>query len=290
MIIHRFLNENALTELQPETFYGLESLRILLIRTNMLNSITNNTFSGLKTLRLLSLYDNKISCVQKGSLSSLVALKTLNLMSNPLVCSCQMKWLKDWIDQNKLATGNLKCTFPMHLNGKSIQLLGSETFADCRSGSNEECTNVVNISSDKIVLNSAVSKVVGVCPQNCTCRNNIVRCSRSNMKSIPDHIAESVQELYLDSNEITEIPAYIKRLTNLEKLDLSFNKIRFIPENIFESLTKLDTLIISFNSIQCVQERSFAGLKKLRMLSLYGNNVSTIPDKSFRDLRSLSHM
>lgn len=208
-------------------------------------------------------------------------------MSNPLVCNCQMKWLKDWIDQNKLATGNLKCSFPTHLNGKSIQLLGSETFAGCHSDLNEECTSIKK--DDKVVLNSAVSKVE-VCPQNCSCRNNIVRCSRSNLKSIPDHIAHSVQELYLDSNEITEIPAFIKRLTNLEKLDLSFNKIRFIPENIFEGLTKLDTLIISFNNIQCIQEKSFAGLTKLRMLSLYGNNVSTIPDKSFRDLKTLSHM
>ena len=100
----------------------------------------------------------------------------------------------------------------------------------------------------------------------------------------------SVQELYFDSNSITEIPSYIKKLTNLKKLDLSFNKIRSIPSNIFETLNKLDTLIISFNHIKCIKKTSFSGLVKLRMLSLYGNEIKTIPDGSFNDLKSLSHM
>lgn len=205
-------------------------------------------------------------------------------MSNPLICNCQIKWLSDWLSINNLATGNLKCSFPTSLKGKSVTSLNTTIFSSCSLPDQSVCA--ASTSTDKIILKASISS----CPQNCTCRNNIVRCSRANLKSLPADMISSVQELYMDSNELTEIPDYIKKLSNLEKLDLSFNKIRVIPMRIFETLTKLDTLIISFNKIQCIQKSSFAGLSKLRMLSLYGNDISTIPDGSFKDLKSLSHM
>jgi len=280
-----FLNENRLEQLQPELFIGLENLKILLLRNNMISVIQNNTFSHLKSLRLLSLYDNKISCVQKGSFEALSSLKTLNLMSNPLVCNCQIKWLKDWLLLNNLATGNLKCISPASLNGKSLTDLQASVFADCDTSQNFEC-DAQHSPDSSVILKSSVS----TCPHNCTCRNSIVRCSRAGLQTLPEGIMTSVVELYLDSNELTAIPENLTKLKNLEKLDLSFNKIRVIPARVFEMLTKLDTLILSFNNIQCVQVGSFAGLVKLRMLSLYGNQISHVPDGAFTDLKSLSHM
>ena len=107
----------------------------------------------------------------------------------------------------------------------------------------------------------------------------IVRCSRGSLQTLPEPLPPATTALYLDSNDLTAIPAHLNNLKHLSKLDLSFNKIRSIAPNTFDQLANLDTLILSFNSIQCIDQYSFSGLKKLRMLSLYGNNISTIPEK-----------
>lgn len=206
-------------------------------------------------------------------------------MGNPLVCDCQMKWFPNWVKQKNLAIGALKCSFPYALQDHLVTSLKNSTFLTCANSiENAECGH--KKPDNQIILKSSSQS----CPQNCTCSNFVVRCSRSSLRSIPDGIIPSVQELYLDSNAITEIPSYVKKLKKLKKLDLSFNKIRSIPADIFESLQELDTLIISFNHIKCIHKTSFSGLGKLRMLSLYGNEITTIPNGSFNDLKSLSHM
>lgn len=117
------------------------------------------------------------------------------------------------------------------------------------------------------------------------------------------------EELYLDANEIEEIPAELtKRLVYLVRIDLSYNKLRAISANLFSNLTRLETLILSYNKIRCLESSSFKGLKNLRILyvifimssfvrsaylccrSLHGNEISTIPEGSFNDLTALSHV
>ena len=111
-------------------------------------------------------------------------------MSNPLVCNCQMKWLKDWLLANNLATGNLKCSYPSALNGKVVTSLENDVFKGCSEENTDSCAT--QIQSDKIILKSSSS---AICPKNCTCRDNIVRCSRSVLQNIPEGIASSVLEL-----------------------------------------------------------------------------------------------
>lgn len=109
------------------------------------------------------------------------------------------------------------------------------------------------------------------CPMNCTCYNHIVRCSHALLTRIPyERIPIDTEELYLDSNNIEEIPMELtNRLINLLRMDLSYNKLRFIPGNVFVNLTRLETLILSYNKIQCLDQNSFKGLKSLRILYVF---------------------
>jgi slit protein 2 len=106
------------------------------------------------------------------------------------------------------------------------------------------------------------------CPKNCTCYNHVVRCSHAQLLRIPyEEIPFDTEELYLDSNDIAEISfELINRLIYLVRIDLSYNKLNFIQENLFANLTRLETLILSFNEIRCLHSNSFAGLKNLRIL------------------------
>ena len=147
------------------------------------------------------------------------------------------------------------------------------------------------------------------CPQNCSCYNNVVRCSHAQLTHIPyEQMPIDTEELYLDANDIHDIPLELtNRLIYLVRIDLSYNKLHVIPANIFSNSTRLETLILSYNKIRCIESTSFKGLKNLRILyvlhfyktnlfkdcffrSLHGNEISTIPEGSFNDLTSLSHV
>ena len=109
------------------------------------------------------------------------------------------------------------------------------------------------------------------CPQNCSCYNHVVRCSHAHLTQIPyEQMPIDTEELYLDANEIQEIPLELtNRLIYLVRIDLSYNKLRAIPANIFTNFTRLETLILSYNKIQCLESSAFKGLKNLRILYVF---------------------
>ena len=117
-----------------------------------------------------------------------------------------------------------------------------------------------------------------------------MRCSRQKLKAVPRYIKHITSELYLDVNDISNIPTEINQLRDLTRLDLSNNQISILTNNIFANLSELQTLILSYNKLQCIQAEAFRGLRKLRVLSLHGNDISMIPDGSFTDLVSISHI
>lgn len=140
-------------------------------------------------------------------------------MSNPINCNCKLKWLKEWLRNSNVATGNPKCNTPEKLKEQSIASLDDKDFV-CQPNDMEcgaEFNTSISIKSNGPVLLSQLT-MMNMCPKNCTCSSNIVRCSHLNLKKIPEDININVKELYLDSNEITEISPSIKKLTNLIKL------------------------------------------------------------------------
>ncbi|CAF3326924.1 unnamed protein product [Rotaria socialis] len=270
-----FLSDNNLNVITPQTFNGLKNIRTLMLRTNKLTYIKNDTFADMDALKTLSLHDNRIKCIAPGSFDRLRSLSALDLLSNPFVCNCHMQWLKSWLKQSNIVTGYPKCMSPTKLRNIPI----------------------VNLTDDDFVCNPVELDTCDVsypnhCPQNCSCYNHIVRCSHAHLRQIPyDQMPLDTEELYLDANDITEIPSELtNRLVYLIRIDLSYNKLRSIQANIFSNLTRLETLILSYNKIRCLESTSFKGLKNLRILSLHGNEISTIPDGSFNDLTSLSHV
>ncbi len=124
---------------------------------------------------------------------------------------------------------------------------------------------------------------------------------------MPNGIPLDTTELYLDSNDIVEIPIdTINKLHLLTKLyvfiqmlqwkyreffsDLSNNRIDIIENDTFANHTQLATLILSYNKLQCLEARAFVGLHSLRILSLHGNDLSTLPETAFADLNNMTHV
>lgn len=82
--------------------------------------------------------------------------------------------------------------------------------------------------------------------------------------------AKNLQELFLDSNVIERIEANAFDLPKLEILSLKDNRLKSLPNNIFENLTKLERIDLSHNDIVDIDDL-FKNCDQLYSLSLNHN-------------------
>jgi len=99
--------------------------------------------------------------------------------------------------------------------------------------------------------------------------------------------------VYLGGNHIiTRDLPFICHFTKLRKVDLSANKIHYLPEQQqISQLTELEFLLLHKNEIVgWAQIERLMGLKKLRQLSLYGNPCSKILGYRQFMLTNMTHL
>uniref|UniRef100_A0A7M4F188 Leucine-rich repeat and IQ domain-containing protein 4-like n=1 Tax=Crocodylus porosus TaxID=8502 RepID=A0A7M4F188_CROPO len=87
--------------------------------------------------------------------------------------------------------------------------------------------------------------------------------------------AEEPDPLYMDSNNLKEIPAEIGTLSRLERLTLSNNSLRSLPREIGH-LQKLHSLHLANNSFTELPPQ-LCQLRNLAFLDLSDNQISSIP-------------
>ncbi|XP_071264559.1 slit homolog 2 protein isoform X2 [Salvelinus alpinus] len=271
------VNELILTSNRLETIHhgmlqGLNGLRTLMLRSNRIRCVSNSSFVGLSSVRLLSLYDNLITSMTPGAFDTLHALSTLNLLANPFTCNCHLAWLGDWLRRKRIVTGNPRCQNPYFLKEIPIQDVAGQDFT-CDDGNDENSCNPVLR-----------------CPAECSCLDTVVRCSNKGLSTLPKGLPKDTTELYLDGNQLTQVPVELSNYKHLTLIDLSNNQISTLSNYSLSNMTELLTLILSYNRLRCIPVRAFDGLKSLRLLSLHGNDISVIPEGAFKDLASLSHL
>ncbi len=80
---------------------------------------------------------------------------------------------------------------------------------------------------------------------------------------------------------------WLKKLSCLRSLDLSFNRIKSLNNHMFADVTELEKLNLSINKISRVEVNAFYSLSKLRFLHLDRNRISKFEDGTFDTLRDL---
>ncbi|XP_068979090.1 lutropin-choriogonadotropic hormone receptor isoform X2 [Bombus flavifrons] len=78
----------------------------------------------------------------------------------------------------------------------------------------------------------------------------------------------SLRVLELDDNYLTKIPTAIVKLSGLEDLSLSNNRIETLEEHVFQRVTNLLSLDLRGNPIKEIHGNTFRNLRKLRKLIL----------------------
>uniref|UniRef100_H2YXG1 Uncharacterized protein n=1 Tax=Ciona savignyi TaxID=51511 RepID=H2YXG1_CIOSA len=227
-VLELWLNHNVLTDIRGSMFSGLNNLRTLMVRNNHLMCIGNHTFAGLSTVRHLDLYSNQIATILSGAFATMSSLSTLiivhflllsrnldrpryrcycvdifflNLLSNPLDCNCHLSWLSTWLRRSPVSSGNPRCAEPRFLREFPVADINPRDF---------------RCSTEQEARAAPTCLPVQKCPEQCTCEGTIVRCANTGLTSVPvDDIPHDVTELYLEMNDIREIPASIKKFIYL---------------------------------------------------------------------------
>lgn len=167
ILVELDLSENAIANLDKQTFNGNDRLRILYLYGNplkqlvshqfpvlphlrsldlhncQLSSIDPTAFANLELLELLNLQTNQLEHMSETVFSYTNHLKTLLLEGNPWRCDCRLRYFRNWYTQSNLNSVGLTCRQPLAVRGKSWEDVDENLFG---------CQPRVDIFSEEIAF------------------------------------------------------------------------------------------------------------------------------------------
>ena len=111
--------------------------------------------------------------------------------------------------------------------------------------------------------------------------NSIRVSGNPNLLFVPSRLFtpnNALEELNLQDNRLEQVPAGLRNLNKLTKLNLNNNNIRVIQGNAFDTLHELDVLELNGNPLSYIDAPAFSGLTALSTLALDDTDLHTLPD------------
>lgn len=274
------------------------SIELLFINNNIISQVQPNTFVDKTKLSRVDLYANVLSKLALNSLrvAPVAADKPVPefyLGGNPFECDCSMEWLQRI---NNMTTrqhpriidlANIECLMP-HSRNAPIRPLSSLSSSDFVCKYTSHCPATCHCCDFE------QCDCEMVCPDNCTCfhdatwSTNIVDCGKQNRINLPQRIPQDVTDLYLDGNNLPVIDAQVfagKR--NLRALYLNSSNVVTIQNGTFAELSMLRSLHLENNKLQSLDGSEFQQLSLLKELYLHNNLLTSISNNTFGPLVSL---
>ncbi|XP_067343249.1 reticulon-4 receptor-like 2 isoform X2 [Channa argus] len=158
-----------------------------------------------------------------------------------------------------------------------------------------------------VLLNTALG--FKLCPSPCLCyeSSDLVECRSRGLVQVPPSVPHGSWLLDMSGNKLSEVhnrsfkglwSLKILLLSNnsiqtlqpqfLEKLDLSFNQLRWLPQDFSESLSSLLDLKVDHNLLQHLDSASLGDFENLRKLDLSYNRIQAMDVRAFNSLSRLS--
>uniref|UniRef100_UPI0037E981A9 reticulon-4 receptor-like 2 n=1 Tax=Semicossyphus pulcher TaxID=241346 RepID=UPI0037E981A9 len=154
-----------------------------------------------------------------------------------------------------------------------------------------------------------------LCPSDCICYESsaLVDCQARGLLQVPPSVPHGTWMLDFNGNRLTEVrsrsfvglwslkillmsnnsiqtvqPQSLSSLRFLERLDLSFNRLHWLPQDFSQSLSLLQQLQLDHNLLQHLDSYSLADFENLRKLDLSYNNIRVMDVRAFSSLSRLS--
>ena len=261
------LDSNQLTILDDNSFKGLEKLQFLDISNNRLIALPPEIFENIKQLQRLFIANNSLSVLAPQIFEKLNQLEVLDLSNNELTSS--------WINRDTFV--GLSRLILLKLNNNKLKKIDQFVFREFYA------LQALNLESNYIehIAQNAFSDLRNL-RQLLLSNNNLKIVESRNFAGL-----QSLNQLILESNEISNIhPSAFDNLTNLVDLSLNDNKLNTIPESI-KKLNNLQALDLGKNQIESISGDSFKGLEQVTGLRLTDNQITTITKGAFEPLKSV---
>lgn len=261
------LSENQILELNRDDFVGLEDiLQVLSLAENHLYTLHLETFSGFQRLERLDLKGNSILSVEPLR-SGTMKLGQLILEDNAL----------DRIPFDGLA---------------QLRSLHTINLANNRITSTYNVFFQGRISVDNLILdNNNIGPLPPFAFQNFDVLNR-TSLRGNDIREVADDAFKNakIQELVMADCSLVDLSqkAFNGLEASLNHLDLSFNKLKFLPEKLLVGFDHLSILILNDNALSFKPEQVLSGFGyQLQTVNLIGDQMQGIPFKLLNNTRIL---
>ena len=256
------LSKNPLNSLPQGVFgYSGKLKMVALGNTGRDNSVWQE-FYPLQQLVEIQLQDNIISRLDINMLDRLGQLKYIDLSGN-IISSVESD---TFVQQSKLTTLILSRNKITRFEYSSMKGLVSLNHLDV---------------SQNILSTFPSSEFESM--ENL----NHFNISNNKLNAVPDlKYLQNLVVVDVHSNNVTALTSTTFDVQSLTQINLSYNKIRRIPRNVFNEPQSLKVLDMSNNIIESIEQNAFWGCGRLEVLNLNSNHIKEI-SAHFIDISSL---
>uniref|UniRef100_A0A8B9CDX4 Leucine rich repeat containing 32 n=1 Tax=Anser brachyrhynchus TaxID=132585 RepID=A0A8B9CDX4_9AVES len=249
------LSHNSLYNGMAEYFIKqAPALRYLSLADNSIIMISHKMFQGSPGLVEIDLQSNIIMEIEEGAFETLVNLSKLNLSMNSITC---------------ISDFNLRQLEILDLSRNSI-----ESFHTTESD-DEYSLRILDLSENKLLRFPVFPLVNKLVTLNLS--KNLIQLSAESSHNKMDYMENDWLDasfLLLDQKQSRNKSSL--NLSQLVYLDLSYNEIKSIPNEFFESMLSLHTLNLSKNCLQAFAVTYDSTLSSLTVLDLSYNSLQNL--------------
>ncbi|XP_070492998.1 toll-like receptor Tollo [Chironomus tepperi] len=280
------LDSNQLTILDDNSFQGLDKLQFLNLTNNRLIALPPELFEKTKELKRLYIANNSLAVLAPGLFEKLDQLEVLDLSFNELTSS----WINrdTFLGLNRLIVlklNNNKMTKvdqfvfrelyelqALNLEFNQIEMIAQNAFIDLRNLHQLLLSN----NQLKVIESKHFAGLYSL--------NQLILESNEISNIHPnafDNLTNALVDLSLNDNKLKRIPDSIRKLKNLQALDLGKNQITEIESDSFDGLEQLAGLRLTDNQITTITKGAFVALKSIHVLNFASNKIKHIDQSSF---------
>lgn len=251
-----YLSRNSITEIEPEAFSSMSRLDALDLDGNKLEVITSNMFTGLWFAYRLDLSSNNIRRIEANAFSALSSLMTLGLNSNAID--------SDGIQPN--AFHGLKTIYRLSMNHNKLTILRKGMFDGIPGLQYLELRDNQIVAIEPLAFNHAelhdldlssnrISEISSDVFSHAPNMNS-VNLSNTNIAEIKEGFLSSAPKLFSLDLSSTKLKAidfnhFSRFASSLQSLYVNGNELTQLPDEIREILPNLSNLGIANNKFSC---------------------------------------